>query len=324
MRTILRNKASILNRLKEKIVVSNIWGCPCGSGYVGCFDKCTNTVSFESVFHRAFALIEDFSDKLLNSSECDFNHQLLDELINLHEHFNPARSTITKETDIFRARKDFELKKVINSAPFLGLDATESFVPPRKSISNMRANVAYHPVLYAASDEVTAFYEVRANKNDILNLCTITACRDLKLFNLCTESKDYKAGGLSQTNVFTQIIRFLISELFSEPVGTGDKIEEYIATQFIAEYIQTIHNIYLRYDVAEKALQHFLSIYNPSSNPGVAEKCVERLQTPYDGIIYNSQFTDGFNYCLFNYSDCVPIATKLKKVSEIDFVDYRL
>jgi hypothetical protein len=301
-------KADILERIKGKIIIESIRR---SNGH--------ERVSFETVFEEAFETIDNFYETLLDSPVCNFQHKLLVTLDNLHRNFVPTKFIIEQRTPMHRARKGFCSGKIVNVAPFLGLDAKESFVPPRKSVVNMRANVAYHPVLYASSDKDTAFHEIRANKNDILNLCTIEANRNLKLFNLRrVEAEEYKAGGLSSGSVFMLIIRALVGELFSESVGTADTIEEYIVTQFIAEYIKNIHMTYLRYDVTENENQRYVGSHGEKG----AQEIVGQLQTPYDGIVYNSQYTVGLNYCIFNYDECKPTASKLIKVSDVTFDDY--
>jgi len=296
------NKTKTLELLGARINVEKIWGCPCGSFGPKCNNDCKNIISFEKLFEEAFFLINDFYVKLLNSSELKFWHDILKHLFFVNEHYSPAKTTIVQGTKIYRARNNFPLEKIVNIPPFLGLDAKESFVPPRKAVKTMRANVAYHPVLYAASDETTAFYELRPDKNDIINLCTIETNRDLKLFNLCVKAKQLKIGELSQHSLLPIVVRALVGALFSEPAGTGDIVEEYIVTQSIAEYMQNIHTKYT-------------PIYESTRH-------IESLKVPYDGICYNSQFSDGINYCIFNYDACKPTASRLVQVSDISFSEY--
>jgi len=305
MKEVQKNKSSILNRLRNKIKIDKIRDIM----------NFENTVSFNTIFEDAFKVVEDFSTRLLESSECTFRHELLETINHLNKHYAPTKVALEEGMRMFRVRKVINTDEINDTFPFLGLSAEESFVPPRKRVTNMRANVAYHPVLYATNDEMTAYYEVRANKNDILNLCTIETLEKLKIYNFCTRTKGYEAEGISGRLVKKLIIGELISELFSEPVDTGDKTEEYIITQFIAEYVQNIHVFYQRFDIAEKMrveLQNIGSELKYSTYEWVKE-----LQTPYDGIAYNSQFSEGVNYCIFNYDKCKPTDSTLHKVADV-------
>lgn len=163
--------------------------------------------------------------------ETDENaRRLLNDLENLSK-----SSDVIFETDnetFFRAR---ELTKNIfpkGSRKFKGLSRKDSDKPPADKTKGYRANYDHIPHLYCASNEETAVREIRPGLNHHINIATIRPKKNMRFLDLTRNSKTLTCD--TQKNLYEAL-----ADWFSRPVTNEDNPEEYIPTQFLAEYIKT-------------------------------------------------------------------------------------
>jgi hypothetical protein len=181
---------------------------------------------------------------------------------------------LSKDNVLYRARivsPDAE-KDIVGSPPFCGLSETASMAPPKGKATVGRANPKHISYLYASFDEQTAISEVRPIRMDRVNLATIEMNEDLKVLIFADDNMS--------THTYAGAIGMLLSRQFFTPVRDADN-EEYIVTQFLANYISKME---------------------------------------YDGIGYRSAMNpDGLNICIFNHEKtCKAVATKIIRVTSIE------
>ncbi len=172
----------------------------------------------------------------------------------------------------YRCRVVKDNRNTIGVDPgFVGYNAVESFVPPKNKTKDMRANYRFIPYLYVASTKDLAVVETRPRIVDTVSIATITVQEDMLLFDL-RQVKDKSEKRNVKDNLLIDL-----SVLYSKPVETTDNTDDYLPTQFIAEYIKKLG---------------------------------------YDGIIYPSSHgakkeTD-YNLVVFNYDKCYASGSELK------------
>lgn len=166
-----------------------------------------------------------------------------------------------------------------------GFKTSEIGIPPAKITKSGRANSEGIPRLYLASDDETAIHEIRASMYDYVTLGIFKAIRDVKVINLQNINKlspfsDYDAD-IALFAVNKQILHDINNEM-AKPVRNNSNSVEYVPTQFIADYVDSLGE--------------------------------------YDGIEYMSTMNaNGYNLAIFDATafDCIDVKTV--QVNEIKY-----
>ena len=137
--------------------------------------------------------------------------------------------------------------------------------PPKKSVSNGRANPIGIPYLYVASSIDTAISEVRGHKGEVVTIAEFEMKSDLELADLRDPKSTISPFELGEENELEMIYKnmpfltFLGNEL-SKPIIPREADLEYLSCQYLCELLKHIG---------------------------------------FHGIIYKSSISDGNNYVLF-------------------------
>lgn len=140
---------------------------------------------------------------------------------------------INKKALLYRSRIVSNKKEIGKEANFYGYNAEKSFVPPRESTKDMRANYRYIPYLYCANNPYIALVEVRPQLSSTVSIATIEVKEPIRLLDFTIQKKPSKMSE-SKKNLFLDL-----SMLYSSPVADTDDILDYIPTQYIAEYAKS-------------------------------------------------------------------------------------
>ena len=176
---------------------------------------------------------------------------------------------------LYRCRKLRQDVEIHGIDPFNGLSEQDSFIPPVEKTFSARANYRFIPYLYVATSGETAIREVRPSLMNRVNVATIEVRDHLKLLDLTLKHAPVRRIKDAKRNLLVNL-----SELFSKPVDNTDEPEEYIPTQFIAEYVK---------------------------------------KQGYDGIKYKSSLGEskGDNIVVFSYDKCKVVGTVIVRVTNI-------
>ena len=224
-----------------------------------------------------------------------------DDVLELLQDVETNPTLIAKtDTSFFRCRVIHDLDRIQNEHPFWGFDEEGSFVPDYMHTRDMRANYRYIPYLYCATHPYVAVCEMRPRINAVLNLATIKAQTDLKLFDL--------VGFESQK--MSSVKKNLISdlaELFSKPVSEDDDTTFYIPTQYIAEYIKN-----RGYDGIA---------YRSSLTPEYQEKQSAYKKLRADESL-GEEMRKRYNVVIFNYQKCKAVSSNRIRIANT-FLAYK-
>ncbi|MHB8065759.1 MAG: RES family NAD+ phosphorylase, partial [Ruminiclostridium sp.] len=156
---------------------------------------------------------------------------------------------------------------------FWGYDENESFIPTNPEIiSDGRTNPAFIRYLYTAEDPHTALVEVRPYLGSKVSIAEIKINKALKIVNFSHET-------LTDPYEDMEYLVDIAMNRFSKPSDSNKK--DYIATQYIAEYIKSLG---------------------------------------YDGIRFDSSLhKTGKNVTIFNYNSCETVSSKLYGIKDIIF-----
>jgi len=138
---------------------------------------------------------------------------------------------------------NLDLKNIL----FWGYNEIDSDAPPVEKSKAGRANQEGVTCLYAAEDEKTAILEIHPSSGHIISVAEIGLKKDLILFNF-DFYKAFSSEFLEKTlpeikeelGISFEKLRIIfetVSELFSRP--SLGKSENYIATQYLSEYIKS-------------------------------------------------------------------------------------
>ena len=146
---------------------------------------------------------------------------------------NPSLKLL-KSDKLYRARifSGVPSKNPLNH--FYGYSAKESFVPPRESAMDLRANYRYIPYLYCTDHPYGAVCETRPRYGAEISVAEIEVAEEMEIFDLTFKEKP---KGMSETK---SNLCMDLSDLFSKPVTKNDEPIDYIPTQYIAEYIKNL------------------------------------------------------------------------------------
>lgn len=176
--------------------------------------------------------------------------------------------------------RDDILYRVRTTATDVALSTEKMGAPPATHSTAGRANPAGIPYLYLASDQETAICEVRPHNNEKL---TVGSFR-LAMSVTCIDLRDPRIDSPFQHKWKLQdlvsklgFLRCLGHEL-SLPIGTQRRDLDYLPTQYLCELIKNLG---------------------------------------YDGVLYRSGLSDGYNIALFNPNAAYCFEAKLVCVQSI-------
>lgn len=198
------------------------------------------------------------------------------------------------DTELYRARVIQGDEPINISRNYYGYDLRGSFVNPNVSwITAMRANRAGQPRLYCADVNYLALIEVRPKVGDKISLATIKVNDVLTMLDLTLFHIPYGMDEEKQ-KLFAEI-----SILFSTPVNQDDDKSDYLVTQEIADFVESLG---------------------------------------YDGIAFSSSLSpalkqENYNCCnlvIFNYQKCSPVKSNVVEMqskydaegSDYDYSDF--
>lgn len=198
------------------------------------------------------------------------------------------------DTELYRARVIQGDEPINISQNYYGYDLRGSFVNPNTSrITAMRANRAGQPRLYCADVNYLALIEVRPKVGDKISLATLKVNDVLTILDLTLFHIPYGMDEEKQ-KLFAEI-----SILFSTPVNQDDDKSDYLVTQEIADFVESLG---------------------------------------YDGIAFSSSLSpalnqENYNCCnlvIFNYQKCSPVKSNVVEMqsnydaegSDYDYSDF--
>ena len=266
---------------------------------------------FDTPFELAYKKLAFFNETIQNSLRFE-NSEFLVALHWLHT-YGYTKGHLSDNVRLYRGRiyKNSEGEATL---PFLGYNKEKSFVPPRKYCKSGRANYEHKPCLYAAEDIETAVRETKASDQQIVSVAEIKLTKPFLIIDLCGTKINSRHTLTARENL---IIKALMGYLFAEPTTESDNPDEYILTQFLAEYFHQLPSCFRTPEF--KTLMNVVALhrnYEERYGADFIEDTYNRYTTEYDGIAYMSRFTGNKNYCIFNYHLCEPINSKLYVVHQ--------
>ena len=179
---------------------------------------------------------------------------------------------------------ELELFRVRSTTGNAAREPNEMGAPIAEKSTPGRANPAGIPYLYLASDKNTAVCEVRPHQKDKLTIGTFKPSAKLKCVDLRNPRIDSPFKHEHNLQYFVSICGFLrhLGEELSKPIGNQKREYEYLPTQYLCELIKNLG---------------------------------------YDGVIYRSGVSTGYNIALFspNAAYCVEVQLVEIKNIEISF-----
>lgn len=143
-----------------------------------------------------------------------------------------------------------------------GFPASQMSAPPLGQSSEGRANAKGVTCLYLANNYETAFHEVRAAAFDYICMGTLEVNQDITVVNLqdiARVSPFVEGLECREHAINIEHLQKLNHEM-SKPLRRGDSALEYVPTQYIVDFIKSIHhNGIHEYDGVE---------YQSTTNPG--------------------------------------------------------
>ncbi len=199
------------------------------------------------------------------------------------------------DTELYRARIIRGDDPINISRNYYGYDLYGSFINPNTGqIAPMRANRACQPRLYCADVNYLALIEVRPKIGNKISLATLKINDVLTILDLTLFHIPYGMDEEKQ-KLFADM-----SELFSTPVNQDDDRNDYLVTQEIADFVESLG---------------------------------------YDGIAYSCSLSpalnqENYNCCnlvIFNYNKCAPIKSNVLEMigkydaegSDYDYSDFK-
>lgn len=240
-----------------------------------------NAKSFESGPQKAYHFFQTVKNELKTQNRF-FNKQI-DELINRYIS-NPRYTTIIDDSLLlYRGRiydnPDAAERFRQTGLQFQGYDAQDSFVNLNyNTVREGRCNPQFIPYLYAAISPGCCIHEIHPNIESFISIAEIKVMKSLKILDL--SQKFFLSDVYPQfiSGVPDSTIFLYLARLFSTPFqNEGD----YILTQYIAEKVKNAN---------------------------------------FDGLAYRSAVFSGegnTNYVIFHFDKCLPISSKLYKVTDI-------
>lgn len=172
------------------------------------------------------------------------------------------------------------LYRVRTTTSDIALKTEEMGAPSASRSTAGRANPAGIPYLYLASDEETAICEVRPHNNEKLTVGSFRLATTVT----CIDLRDPRIGSPFQHGAklrdFVGVLGFLrhLGHELSMPIGNQRRDLDYLPTQYLCELIKNLG---------------------------------------YDGVLYRSGLSDGYNIALFSPNAAYCFETKLVCVQNI-------
>jgi hypothetical protein len=135
--------------------------------------------------------------------------------------------------ELFRARLHHE-----SGLPAFTID--QMMCPPKHLTTGGRANPSGIPYLYLSDNSETVLYEVRAAYLDELTIGVFKledSVGSIKIVDFTEDTSLFQPGKVNET-IKGRLLRSMISRDLSKPMRRYDSDIEYIATQFICEFIK--------------------------------------------------------------------------------------
>ena len=174
------------------------------------------------------------------------------------------------------------------------IDADHMGAPPQGKATPGRANAAGISCLYLASNELTAIAEVRAGVFDYLTIAEFRLKQDIPVIDfraiasLCPVGimMDYFEYALNKEHLMR------IDSEMARGLRRGDHSIDYVATQYIADFVKCI------------------TVQSPDGKKANA----------YAGIIYKSTLNpNGYNLAVFDQNLCECVSTKACTVNSLRY-----
>ena len=136
---------------------------------------------------------------------------------------------------LYRSRliENNKINKIKNKTPYYGFDEKDSLMPPVEVTKAQRANYQCIPHLYCASKPYVTFLELQPSDGELINLAELIVKQNIKLLDLTFIDSSFSKYDTTKINLLAAL-----SLRFSEPTSSKDNPIEYIATQFIADYVE--------------------------------------------------------------------------------------
>ena len=225
----------------------------------------------EGHYDEALRIWVSFKKEILYKNRYFIDHDILQYVKTFAER---NKAEITNGTILYRARLYIPKKgnpnqqlidAIQKQSGFWGYGKEDSFVPlDNDLISDGRVNPAFISYLYTAENAYTALAEVRPYLESKVSVAEILTKETLNIADFCNiEGYD----GLELC------IIYLIMNEFSQPSNLNKK--DYIATQYIAEYIKNLGFDGIRFSSSLYQLGRNVTIFNPEKCEPISSKLYE-------------------------------------------------
>ncbi|MFC1724258.1 RES family NAD+ phosphorylase [candidate division KSB1 bacterium] len=182
---------------------------------------------------------------------------------------------------IEKGAKKFYRARIKNSEkPF---NISDMKKPPKKVVTNGRANPIGIPYLYVASTIETAISEVRGHKGEYVTIAEFQMKKDLELADLRDSRDTISPFGLNDEDELENLYKnmpflTLLGNELSKPIIPSEANLEYLPSQYLCEKIKHIG---------------------------------------FHGIIYRSSIADGDNYVIFDDKKLKPVKTIQYQITDV-------
>jgi hypothetical protein len=222
------------------------------------------------------------------------------ELTNYFEElFIKSNITLKKQSHLFRARlydennfyKDYKYNKLAHAIlmnakvkeGFYGYDEYDSGAPSSLKATAGRANPEKIPYLYLADNEYTSLVEIRTYLKSKVSIAKFEILEDIKLVDFSSFIK------FDEIRSITEAIEFIINYFFSKPVNDTEK-ENYILTQYIAEYIKNKGMDGIKYRSSLSSFGNNVTLFDINKVKAISSNVFE-----VNEISYNAKCKDNGN-----------------------------
>lgn len=145
-----------------------------------------------------------------------------------------------------------------------GLQPSEMGPPPKHFATSGRANAEGISCLYLSNDINTTFYEIRAKVHDYVTIGLFRASKKLKVVNLRqlkSISPFLLGDGLLDYSINKKTLQIISSDI-SRPLRRKDSSLDYLATQYITDFIKSLGYDGIEYDSTINPKGYNLAIFD--------------------------------------------------------------
>lgn len=125
-----------------------------------------------------------------------------------------------------------EIREALREVEIWGYDQKNSGMAPVEKSVEGRANPRFISYLYVAKEKYTAVAESKPYMGENISIATYSVRTPLSIFDISSSRKCWEDA------TYADILNDFLSMKFSSPIRDGSK--DYIATQYIAEYIKKL------------------------------------------------------------------------------------